>query len=122
MRQMQDVYLVDFVELTLKSKENFDDAHDIVLSKIFSNTWSTFFFLNLVTGLHDSTPEKSSMKSHKSTKNTPRHHLHHSQPPQSSLHKPTQTTATLCRISVDLKKRMQLSTLISLLFFLYQKS
>ena len=32
MRQMQDVHLVDFVELTLKSKDDFDAAFDIVLS------------------------------------------------------------------------------------------
>ncbi len=32
MRQMHDVYLVDFVELTLKSKDDFDAAIDIVLS------------------------------------------------------------------------------------------
>ena len=31
MRQMKDVNLVDFVELTLKSKENFDCALDIML-------------------------------------------------------------------------------------------
>ncbi len=32
MRQMQDVYLVDFVELILKSKDNFDAAFNIVPS------------------------------------------------------------------------------------------
>ena len=32
MRQMQDVHFVDFVELTLKSKDDFDAAFDIVLS------------------------------------------------------------------------------------------
>ena len=32
MRQMQDVHLVDFVELNLKSNDDFDAAFDIVLS------------------------------------------------------------------------------------------
>ena len=32
MRQMTDVYFVDFIELTLKSKDDFSAAFDIVLS------------------------------------------------------------------------------------------
>ena len=32
MRQMTDVYFVDFIELTVKSKDNFSAAFDIVLS------------------------------------------------------------------------------------------
>ena len=32
MRQMTDVYFVDFIELTLKSKDDFSAAFDIILS------------------------------------------------------------------------------------------
>ena len=118
MRQMQDVHLVDFVELSLRSKDVFDAAFDIMLSTNLLEYLKHFLLPQLVTGLHNSTPDKSSMKLYKNTTNILKHPLHHNlnhSPLQQQL---TQTTATLCPITLDLKKRMQLSTLISLLSFL----
>lgn len=47
-----------------------------------------------------------------------KHPLHHNLNHSPLLRQLTQTTATLCHITLDLKKRMELSTLINLLFFL----
>ena len=51
MRKMDDLHLVDFVELTLKGKENFEKALQIVLSSGLSQNnvliqpsdWPQFF-------------------------------------------------------------------------------
>ena len=65
MRQMKDVNLVDFVELRLKSKEDF--ALDIMLQTNLLDYLKSFFFHNLEIGLPNSTkgilftkPKKSS--------------------------------------------------------------
>ena len=114
MRQMQDVHLVDFVELTLKSKDDIDAAFDIVLRtdlleylKHFllpqPGDWPAEFYPRQVIF-------ETLQKHHKYTEA--------SSAPQSQPQLTSAAAHSDHSYTLDLKKRMQLSTLISLLFFL----
>ena len=58
MRQMKDEILVDFVQLTLKTKNDFEAAFGIVLSTKLADYLNFFCCHNQVTGPHNSTVGK----------------------------------------------------------------
>ena len=42
MRKVDDLHLLDFIELRLKSKEDFDTAYDVVMSTSLTNYMKKF--------------------------------------------------------------------------------
>ena len=63
---MTDVYFVDFIELTLKSKDDFSAAFDIILSTNLAE-YRDFWYFTLETAQHSYTVGRFSMKHCKNT-------------------------------------------------------